>query len=57
MKTETTDESKTKSRQMACERGNLLKNAVNAVKRLGRWNATRKGEEREVQRFSRKAKH
>lgn len=50
--TETADESKTKSRQIACERENILENAMNAVKGLGSWKATVKGVEREVQRFS-----
>lgn len=54
---ETADESKTKSRQIACERVNTLKNAVNAAKRLGSWNATMKGAEREGQRFSKEAKY
>lgn len=39
---ETADESKTKSRQIACERVNTLKNAV---KRLGSWNTVKRGVE------------
>lgn len=54
---ETADESKTKSRQIACKRVNTLKNAVNAVRRLGSWNTAMKGAEGEGQRFSKEAKY
>ncbi len=52
---ETADESKTKSRQIACERVNPPKNAVNAVKSFDSWNASKTGAEREVQRISKEA--
>lgn len=58
---ETADESKTKSRQIACKRVNTVKNAVNAARRLGSWSTTMKGAERERerggQRFSKEAKY
>lgn len=55
---ETADASKTKSRQIACERVNAMKNAQTVVERLGPLENTREGciterkREREVQRFS-----
>lgn len=53
---ETADESKNKSRQIACERVKTLKNAASAVKRLDGWNASMTGEERAAPKFSKEAK-
>lgn len=47
---ETADESKSKSRQIACERVNTLNNAMNAVKRPGSWSTSTKGAERKRER-------
>lgn len=47
---ETADESKSKSRQIACERVNTLNNAMNVVKRLCSWKTSMNGAERVKER-------